>query len=158
MVDSLVLHDQEFQDLVDTARVLCQNASARAVFMVDKDGQLLATAGDDGAYDALSIASLTAGNVAATDGLARLLGENEFGELFHQGENDHIHISSAGQRVLVVVIFDHRSSLGLVRLRVQQALDSVTGIIHRALNRTDHPSDELAGLSVSEIDALLNEE
>ena len=84
MVQPLVLHDQEFNELVQAARTLCETASARAVFMVDKDGQLLATAGDDQALDALSIASLTAGNVAATDGLARLLGENEFGELYHQ--------------------------------------------------------------------------
>ena len=158
MVQPLVLHDQEFNELVQAARTLCETASARAVFMVDKDGQLLATAGDDQALDALSIASLTAGNVAATDGLARLLGENEFGELYHQGESDHIHISSAGQRILMVVIFDNRSSLGLVRLRVQQAAGRVRDIVARVLSSSSGSVGELDGLSVSEIDALLDGE
>ena len=39
-----------------------------------------------------ALASLTAGNVAATDGLARLIGEKEFSILFHEGERDNIHI------------------------------------------------------------------
>jgi len=158
MVQSLILHDEEFNALVHTATELCKTASARAVLLVDKDGQLLATAGDDQALDALSIASLTAGNVAATDGLAKLLGENEFGELYHQGEKDNIHISAAGERVLMVVIFNHRSSLGLVRLRVQQVVDTVVATVRRALERTTVSSDALSDLTVSEIDALLGEE
>ena len=70
--------------------------------------------------DTTSLASLTAGNVAATDGLAKLIGEKEFSILFHEGEKDNIHISLVAQRVILVVIFDERSSLGLVRLRVQE--------------------------------------
>jgi hypothetical protein len=71
--------------------------------------------------DTTSLASLTAGNVAATDGLARLIGEREFPVLFHEGERDNVYISVVGQRVILVVIFDERSSLGLVRLRVRKA-------------------------------------
>ena len=71
--------------------------------------------------DATSLASLTAGNVAATDGLAKLIGEKEFSILFHEGEKDNIHISLVAQRVILVVIFDEKSSLGLVRLRVKKA-------------------------------------
>jgi hypothetical protein len=44
-------------------------------------------------FDTTSLASLTAGNVAATDGLAKLIGEKEFSILFHEGERDNIHIS-----------------------------------------------------------------
>ena len=47
----------------------------------------------------------TAGNVAATDGLAKLIGEKEFSILFHEGERDNIHISLVAQRVILVVIF-----------------------------------------------------
>ena len=64
---------------------------------------------------------MTAGNIAATGGLAKLLGEKEFSVLFHEGEKDNLHISIIGDRVILVVVFDNRSSLGLVRLRVKKA-------------------------------------
>ena len=41
--------------------------------------------------------------------------------LFHEGERDHIHISIVAKRAILLVIFDERSSLGLVRLRVKRA-------------------------------------
>jgi hypothetical protein len=53
--------------------------------------------------------------------LAKLIGEKEFSILFHEGEKDNIHISIIGHRVILVVIFDERSSLGLVRLRVKKS-------------------------------------
>src|ERR1700693_5891274 len=117
----LVLYDEEFTKIKDALQRLRLDANANVVFLVDKNGQQIATAGDLGTLDTTSLASLTAGNVAATDGLARLIGEKEFSILFHEGEKDNIHISIVAQRVILVVIFDERSSLGLVRLRVRRA-------------------------------------
>ena len=102
-------------------RRLRQDANAKAVFLIDKNGQQIAAAGEIEQFDTTSLASLTAGNVAATDGLAKLIGEREFSVLFHEGQQDHIHISIVAKRAILVVIFDDRSSLGLVRLRVKRA-------------------------------------
>ena len=66
--------------------------------------------------------------VAATGGIAKLLGEREFTILFHEGEKDNINISLVGDRVILCVIFDSRSSIGLVRLRVRKATESLTKI------------------------------
>ena len=117
----LVLYDEEFQRIKEALQRLRQDANANVVFLVDKNGQQIAATGDLSSLDTTSLASLTAGNVAATDGLARLIGEKEFSILFHEGEKDNIHISIVAQRVILVVIFDERSSLGLVRLRVRRA-------------------------------------
>jgi predicted regulator of Ras-like GTPase activity (Roadblock/LC7/MglB family) len=95
------------------------DASARLVVLVDKDGQQIALHGELGDLDTTSLASLVAGNVAATGGMAKLLGEDEFPTLSHEGERESIHISVIG-RILLVVLFDHRSSLGLVKLRSKQ--------------------------------------
>ena len=78
--------------------------------------------------DTTSLASLTAGNIAATGGIANLLRENEFTTQFHEGKNAHIHIQLIKSRVILVVIFDARSSLGLVRLRVRKASDELGAI------------------------------
>ena len=124
----LVLYDEEFQKIREALQRLRQDANANVVFLVDKNGQQIAAVGDLQTLDTTSLASLTAGNVAATDGLARLIGEKEFSILFHEGEKDNIHISIVAQRVILVVIFDERSSLGLVRLRVRRATAEIEKI------------------------------
>ena len=117
----LVLYEEDFRSLQQILRRLRQESGASVVLLVDKGGQRIASVGDVEALDMTALASLTAGNVAATDGLARILGEREFSVLLHEGEKENIHVSIVGQRVILVVIFGDRSSLGLVRLRVRQA-------------------------------------
>jgi predicted regulator of Ras-like GTPase activity (Roadblock/LC7/MglB family) len=124
----LVVYEEEFERINRELQKLHKQANATVVFLVDKNGQLIAVTGDTKNVDTTSLASLTAGNIAATGGIAKLLGEKEFSILFHEGENDNIHISLVGQRVILVVIFDHRSSIGLVRLRVRKATESLAAI------------------------------
>ena len=116
----MVMYEEEFQQIEVELQRLSREANAKVVFLVDKNGQLIAASGNADNIDTTSLASLTAGNIAATGGLAKLLGEKEFSILFHEGEKDNIHISLVGERVILVVIFDKRSSLGLVRLRVKR--------------------------------------
>ena len=110
-------------------RDLWRDANARAVFVIDRNGMELSNAGETGEFDVTSLASLAAGNVAATDGLAKLIGEREFSVLFHEGHRDHIHISVVAHRCILLVIFDRRSSLGLVRLRVKQASPRIVEVL-----------------------------
>jgi predicted regulator of Ras-like GTPase activity (Roadblock/LC7/MglB family) len=117
----LVVYEEEIHLLEEVLKRLRQDANAKAVFLIDKNGQQIAATGEISQFDSTSLASLTAGNVAATDSLAKLIGEREFSVLFHEGQRDHIHISIVAKRAILLVIFDDRSSLGLVRLRVKRA-------------------------------------
>ncbi len=128
MNSQMVLYEEEHKQIEGICDTLQRDACAKAVFLVDKNGQLLAASGDAQQMDTTSLASLTAGNVAATGGLAQLLGEKEFAIQFHEGEKDNVHISLVGQRVILVIIFDERSSLGLVRLRVRKACSELAAI------------------------------
>lgn len=121
----LTLYEEDARRLTAVLQKLCEDAKSRAVFLIDKAGQLIASAGETARVDTTSLASLTAGNIAATGGLAQLLGEKEFSVLFHEGEKDHLHISLVAQRGILVVLFDNRSSLGLVRLRVKRASEDI---------------------------------
>src|SRR5438876_2995754 len=133
----LVMYEEEYQQIKDTLQRLQVDSNARVVFLVDKNGQQIAAHGDMRNLDATSLASLTAGNVAATDGLAKLIGEKEFSILFHEGERDNIHISLVAQRVILVVIFDERSSLGLVRLRVKKASVELNDVFARIMSKVE---------------------
>lgn len=137
MNGSMVMYDEEYQQIKAIIGRLCSDANAKLVFLVDKNGQQIASHGEVGQIDTTSLASLTAGNVAATDGLARLIGEKEFPVLSHEGEHDNIHISIVGQRVILVVIFDERSSLGLVRLRVRRASNELTEVFENIMRKVE---------------------
>src|SRR6184192_3911655 len=139
----LVMYEEEYQQIKDTLHRLQVDSNSKIVFLVDKNGQQIAVAGDMRGVDTTSLASLTAGNVAATDGLARLIGEKEFSILFHEGEKDNIHISIVAQRVILVVIFDERSSLGLVRLRVRRATGELDKIFEEITQKVEREKDSL---------------
>jgi predicted regulator of Ras-like GTPase activity (Roadblock/LC7/MglB family) len=161
----LVLYDEEFRKIKDSLNRLASDANANVVFLVDKNGQQIAAVGDLTTLDTTSLASLTAGNVAATDGLARLIGEREFSILFHEGERDNIHISIVAQRVILVVIFDERTSLGLVRLRVRRAMSELDRIFEDIAAKAEKDKQTLtaefdspfAEITDEDIDRLFSE-
>jgi predicted regulator of Ras-like GTPase activity (Roadblock/LC7/MglB family) len=140
----MIMYEEEYQRIKSIIAKLRTESNAKLVFLVDKNGQQIAAQGDLENLDATSLASLTAGNVAATDGLAKLIGEKEFSILFHEGERDNLHISIVAQRVILVVIFDARSSLGLVRLRVKKASAELTEVFDKILNKIS--SERAAGV------------
>ena len=132
----LTMFEEDARRLAAVLERLCEDSKGKAVFLIDKAGQLIASAGETGSVDTTSLASLTAGNIAATGGLAQLLGEKEFSVLFHEGEKDNLHISVVGQRGILVVLFDRRSSLGLVRLRVKRAAEDISQVFVAMAERT----------------------
>jgi len=127
-MSELVMYEEEFRRIDEELKRLYQLANAKLVFLVDKNGQLISSAGDTHDIDTTALASLTAGNIAATGGIAKLLGQKEFSILFHEGEKDNIHISLVANKVILVVVFDQRTSLGLVRLRVKKSTKSLERI------------------------------
>ena len=109
--------------------------------------------------DVTSLSSLTAGNVAATGGIASLLSEKEFAGQFHEGEKTNIHLSIVAGRVILVVLFDTRSSLGLVRLRVKKASVELARILDDLVRKSasDKSQTILAEITDDDIDNLFND-
>ncbi|AJE04611.1 roadblock/LC7 domain-containing protein [Geobacter pickeringii] len=158
----MVMYDEEFKQINFVIDKLLREANAKVIFLVDKNGQLISGVGETDRFDTTSLASLTAGNIAATGGLAKLIGEKEFSILFHEGEKDNLHISIVGGRVILVVIFDSRSSLGLVRLRVKKASEELTGIFDRLMRKAEEkersgvPEFPFAEITDDDIDNLFS--
>lgn len=148
------LREPEYEALLSVLRKLLVDASAKVVFLVDKNGTLLASAGDAVGFDTTSLASLAAGNIAATGGLANLIGEKEFSILFHEGERDNMHLSVVAERLILVVVFDRRSSVGLVRLRVRQASARFNDVMMEALAASDADAGGIEELTEADIESL----
>ena len=151
---NFILREPEYEALLSALRKLLVDASAKVVFLVDKDGTLLASAGDAVGFDTTSLASLAAGNIAATGGLANLIGEKEFSILFHEGERDNMHLSVVAERLILVVVFDRRSSVGLVRLRVRQASARFTAVMAMAMAASEDEPGGVEELTEADIESL----
>ena len=158
MAQQLVMYEEEFHRINAVCDRLTKDANAKVVFLVDKNGQLIAAAGQTQHIDTTSLASLTAGNVAAMGGLAKLIGENEFPNQFHEGARDSLYMTLVG-RIVLVVIFDNRTSLGLVRLRIKKASDELQKIFETLTKRSEAPGagSPFAEISDADIDNLFSE-
>ena len=129
-----VMYPEEQSQIQTVCSRLHKDANAKAVLLIGKDGQPISDAGDTMNLDITSLSSLMAGNVAATGAVSKLLAEKEFSSQFHEGEKTNVHLSLVQQRAILAVLFDERSSLGLVRLRVRKAGEEL-GRIFEAVNR-----------------------
>lgn len=133
----IIMREQQYHRIKVVLAKLRLDAAARVTFLVDKAGQPIAVHGEIGNLDTTSLASLAAGNVAATGGMAQLIGEKEFPTLSHEGEREHIHICIIG-RTLLIVVFDDRSSLGLVKLRVKQAAHELAMLFEEIIRESEN--------------------
>lgn len=135
---------------------LLRESSAHCALLVDRAGQLLAQAGERPAFDATTFATLTAADFSANDQLARMLGETDFTSLCHQGERGSMLVSDVARRAILVVLFDSRTTLGLVRLRLRPTVEELARIVDAMASRDAQagaPRAILAGAD-DEIDRL----
>ena len=157
--NQMVMFEEDQRRIQEACDQLQKNSNALAVLVIDKNGQEIARSGETSHLDITSLSSLFAGNVAATGGIAKLLHEREFSGQFHEGEKTSIHISVVAQRAILVVLFDQRSSLGLVRLRVRKAADQLAAAFE-ALGRKmsqAHKTSMFGEITDDDIDNLFNE-
>jgi len=121
-----------------------RETNARCALLVDRTGQLVTTVGETPQFDPTAFASLTAADFSANDQLARMIGEPEFASLVHQGERESMLLADVAKRVILVVLFDQRATLGLVKLKAKPVVEQLARVLEDMFNRvgtapaTDH--------------------
>jgi len=96
------------------------------VIFIDMAGNIVVNL-DDGniKHDVYSLAALAAGNFGAVSAMAQMIGEEDFSLLFHKGEKESIHFSKVLNDFLLIIIFGHDISLGLLRLKVTESIEKI---------------------------------
>lgn len=157
--NQIILHEQQFQRLKTAVARLHHETAARMVLLIHRDGQPIISHGEVHAVDTTSFSSLAAGNVAATSSMARLIGENAFPALSHEGERESIYICVVGSTLLCVV-FDERSTLGLVKLRVRRATQEIASILEDVKRHSEEQRAQevalFAEITDEDIDSLFS--
>jgi predicted regulator of Ras-like GTPase activity (Roadblock/LC7/MglB family) len=133
------LNEGDYQRISAHLSALLREANARCALLVDRTGQLLASAGEQLSFDPAAFASLTAADFSANDQLAKMIGEPEFASLFHQGEKESMYLADVARRVILVVLFDQRTTVGMVRLRVKRTVGDLTHLFEEMFGRAAEP-------------------
>lgn len=149
--------EEDFAGITKLLQRFLFDSNARCALLVDRSGQLVTTVGDRPKFDVTAFATLTAADFSANDQLARLVGETDFSTLFHQGEKESMLLADVARRVILVILFDNRTSLGLVRLKMRASVDELSKLIEHVFQRGQNaPADRpaLLGNVDDEIDRL----
>jgi len=99
------------------------SSGVHSALLIDMAGNIIAQHDNGNCdHDVYSLAALASANFAAVDTMAKIVGEEEFSLLFHKGENENIHFSKVGNDFLLISIFGKNVALGLLRLKVAEAI------------------------------------
>jgi len=126
---NIVITDKDMKKINYCLNKMVSSSMAHSVLLIDRSGQLIAHHGNTPEFDILSLSALTAANFGATAEIARILGEEEFTLLFHKGRNENVYFSAIGEHVIMVTLFDDRTSLGLIRLQINKVIDELSTIL-----------------------------
>jgi predicted regulator of Ras-like GTPase activity (Roadblock/LC7/MglB family) len=149
---------EDFSAMTASLKRFLSETNSICALLVDRSGQLVTTVGDADGIDTTTFATLTAADYSANDQLAKLVGEKDFASLFHQGEKS-VYVADIARRWILVVIFDSRTTVGLVRLRMKAELDELTLLVDRVFSRGRNGAaskERLLEGADDEIDKLFN--
>jgi len=121
----LILTKTEITQIHRSLLQMLKQSEAKCAILVDADGKCLAKKGFTQNIDTDALAALIAGSFASTRAMATLVGETDFSVLFHQGEKDHIHNILVDNDTILTVIFDDRTTIGMVRLYSKEATKTI---------------------------------
>ena len=157
--EQINIFEEDFWKLKNILTNLKNTLDSRLVLLIDRAGQLIASAGDPAEVDVLAFSSLTAADYAATSHLATLIGENEFSTLHHQGTRHNIFIQIVDHKFILAVISKAQNPLGRVKVETLRTKEKLTEIFSEISKKMEEEkpgiiqSDDMS----SEIDNFLED-
>ena len=134
---------------------------ARLAYGLAKDSGSIATSVKAGLCQ---IRTVSSSDFEANSQLAKLIGEKDFSTLYHQGSDESMYLAKVASQIILVVLFNKKTTLGLVRLRVKKAVEGLNTILTRLFDKLEYENEELkefddefADELNKEIDALFSD-
>jgi len=127
-----MFNQNQLDDIDNVIHVNLIEAGLDNVIFMDLAGNTISKHDNGKSHlDSTAFAALAAGNFAAVDAMAKLVGESEFSLLFHKGEKSSIHFSKVNDDTLLITMFNKDISLGLVRLKVAETIKEINKIFNK---------------------------
>ena len=158
------IYEEDYWAITSVLKELLKNSNSQSVLLIDKTGQMIASVGLEPDFDLMSFASLCAADFEANSQLAKLIGEKDFTTLYHQGSDESMYLSKVASHIILVVLFNKRTTLGLVRLRVKKAVEGLNTILSTLFEKLEYENEDLKEFDeefaeelTKEIDALFSD-
>jgi predicted regulator of Ras-like GTPase activity (Roadblock/LC7/MglB family) len=142
---------------------MAYESEASCIILADITGQLISERGRTDGMNTQVLSALAAGELSATQEMARLVGERaRFSLLLHEGAERSVYLSPVGTKMLLIVVFAGQTPIGLVRIILKNAVEELGPILERpATQRSDENlgqalSGDFAQQLEDEIDASLD--
>jgi len=150
----LSLKPEEDRKLRELLTRLCNESKAKIVLLIDKSGQLISRSESPAfSSDDFTFASLTAGNVAASEALSKLLGDKTLSHMFTETEDEGIYMILISGKYILVSIFDKRvSNLGIIRVKIKKYYDMIQGVLNSIEERVKRETTISTDIDVDDID------
>jgi len=129
------LFEEDFRAVDAVLTELLRRTHALSVHLIDRSGTLVTSVGADSDFDLPTFASLAAADVAANAELGNLFGKQSLDTVVFLGEPRSMASTLIGERVIVCVIFDKKTTLGLVRLRSKKAVKDLAPVFEGLFER-----------------------
>lgn len=127
-----------YQEEASQLRTLCENlreqSRAKGVYLIDTDGQLLEARGELKGIDTTALAALTAAYNASATGIFRLLRERPPTNQLLEGSAQSLFFSIVARKLIIGVVFDNRTNLGLVRIRTKKVCDELLQLLAKKIS------------------------
>ena len=158
------IYEEDYWAITSVLKELLKNSNSQSVLLIDKTGQMIGSVGLEPDFDLMSFASLCAADFEANSQLAKLIGEADFSTLYHQGADESMYLARIASNIILVVLFNKRTTLGLVRLRVKKAVEGLDTILKRLFEKLEYENEDLKEFDeeftqalTKEIDALFSD-
>ncbi len=122
--------DKEFHRLLSE---LLPKIPARFILLVDVAGQVVLAKGDHDQVNLVMLGSLVAGDLAASQEIARLTGEyQDYQIILREGQHSHTFISEAGNYLVLLVQVNNDVPLGWARMLIQHTVQQLAEVMATA--------------------------
>jgi len=156
------LFEKDFRAIDQVLFDLLERTQALSVHLVDRSGQLITTAGRLADFDVTAFSSLIAADFTANAELNQLLGEAGVNAVVSEGPSRTVYSRLLADRVIMCVVFDRLSTLGLVRFRAQRAVGVLDPVFRGLFEKVGlvepiQGTQEFVAAAGREVDALFGE-
>ncbi len=139
---------------------MLRRAGASTAILLDTSGNAVTYAGEEPSFDLGTFASLAVGDYLATQEMALLLGEESMQWVVHQGIDGGVVLAPLHPLLVLAVVFDARTTLGLVRhamraerRRLEETTQPLLGLLERQVLDADLDLDN----DRSDVDRMIDD-
>ena len=144
------LLDDDVRVLSSALDELLSKSEATSALVLDKGGFLISERGNTEMFDSTTLGALAAAAYAATQGIAGVVGEGSFSNVYQQGQNHSLLVSNVDEQCLLVVIFNAQISVGAVKYYAGTAISQVAHQMEIAQHRSPEEGLDLSILNLAD--------